>query len=48
MTEPAPPEKLNEIGDSINFNSILSDLHADIDSIDAEDFDPIAYINEVF
>ncbi|KAM3174072.1 hypothetical protein ACTXT7_011285 [Hymenolepis weldensis] len=48
MTEPAPPEKLNEIGDSIDFTSILSDLNADIDSIDAEDFDPVAYINELF
>ncbi|VDL48037.1 unnamed protein product [Hymenolepis diminuta] len=41
MTEPASPEKLNEIGDSIDFTSILSDLNGDIDSIDAEDFDPL-------
>ncbi|VDO04023.1 unnamed protein product [Rodentolepis nana] len=42
MTEASPPNDIN------NFNSFPRDLTTDVDSIDAEDFDPIVYINELF
>ncbi|KAM7543155.1 hypothetical protein Aperf_G00000009084 [Anoplocephala perfoliata] len=48
MTEHPPADILSQNGNDIDLNSILSDLHADIDSIDADDFDPIAYINALF
>nr|CDS29172.1 vacuolar protein sorting associated protein 53 [Hymenolepis microstoma] len=48
MTEASSSEKLVRIDSINNFNSNPSDLTTDVDSIDAEDFDPIAYINELF
>ena len=34
-------------GENADLTSILMDLHADLDPIDAEDFDVVSYINEV-
>lgn len=47
MTEHSPSDLLSQNEDDIDLNSILRGLNADVDSIDADDFDPVAYINAV-
>lgn len=45
--EAASSGELRRNYEEVAFQSVLKDFHADLDPIDAEDFDVVKYINEV-